>query len=196
VIEPIIILPQYYAERIIRCSKDYGLLYTRVDDKDHVFLVDGFTKGQHDGQHKGGSRGAERHYAAHAPSREASADFSRLPAEKRGAARTRAANDIPAKRGGPGGAGSRVAPAVVGLVDATWTSRSSRGRHGTGAYSGGPCFNRRMARAFSAGFKRRSRSVRQRADHVDDLIIAHDRLPAEGRRRVQRRRWPVTSAAS
>jgi molybdopterin/thiamine biosynthesis adenylyltransferase len=66
VIEPIIILPQYYAERIIRCRKDYGLLYTRADDKDHVFLVDGFAKGQHDGQHKGGSRAAEMHYAAHA----------------------------------------------------------------------------------------------------------------------------------
>lgn len=65
-IEPVIILPQYYAERIIRCRKDYGLLYTRADDKDHVFLVDGFTKGQHDGQHKGGSRAAENHYTAHA----------------------------------------------------------------------------------------------------------------------------------
>jgi hypothetical protein len=64
--EPIIILPQYYAERIIRCRKDYGLLYTRGDDKDDVFLVDGFTKGQHGGQQKGGSHAAEMHYAAHA----------------------------------------------------------------------------------------------------------------------------------
>lgn len=65
-IEPIIILPQYYAERIIRSRKDFGLLYTRADHKDHVFLVDGFTRGHHDGQHKGGSRAAEMHYAAHA----------------------------------------------------------------------------------------------------------------------------------
>ena len=65
-IEPIIILPQYYAERIIRCGRDSGLLYTRVDGRDDVFLVDGFTKGQSGGQHQGGSRAAEMHYAAHA----------------------------------------------------------------------------------------------------------------------------------
>lgn len=64
--EPIIILPQYYADRIVRCRNDHGLLYTRTDDKDNVFLVDGFTMGQRDGQHKGGSRAAETHYAAHA----------------------------------------------------------------------------------------------------------------------------------
>lgn len=65
-IEPIVIVPQYYAERIVRCRTDHGMLYTRADEKDQVFLVDGFTKGQRDGQQKGGSRAAEMHYAAHA----------------------------------------------------------------------------------------------------------------------------------
>src|SRR3954447_25626716 len=47
--------------------------------------------------------------------------FSRVRAAKRGAAQACAANDIPAKCSDPGGTGSRVAPAVVELVDATWT---------------------------------------------------------------------------
>jgi hypothetical protein len=66
VIDPIIILPRYYADRMIGCRKDYGLVYTRADERDQVFLVDGFTKGQNFGQHKGGSKAAERHYLAHA----------------------------------------------------------------------------------------------------------------------------------
>jgi molybdopterin-synthase adenylyltransferase len=67
VIEPIIILPRYYADRMVGCRQDHGLVYTRADERDQVFLVDGFTKGQNSGQHKGGSRAAERHYVAHAP---------------------------------------------------------------------------------------------------------------------------------
>lgn len=78
--EPIVILPCYYADRMISCPQEHGLVYTRADERDAVFVVDGFTKGQNAGQHKGGSVAVEGHYLAHA-SREIRAFWYRADPE-------------------------------------------------------------------------------------------------------------------
>jgi len=79
-IEPIIILPQYYAERIISCRRDHGLLYTHADQREQVVLVDGFTKGQDGGHFKRGSRAADMHFAASAPLKTGAAWYRADPA--------------------------------------------------------------------------------------------------------------------
>lgn len=63
--DPIIVLPQYYAERIIRSPRDSGILLTRGDLREGVFVVDGFKPGRGDagGNRIGGSTWVKSHYA-------------------------------------------------------------------------------------------------------------------------------------
>jgi len=76
---PIIILPDYYAQRIIKCRKDFGMLLTRPARAEGVFLVDGFTKGRNDGRQLGGSEVASAHFASAASAEHGAAWYRAEP---------------------------------------------------------------------------------------------------------------------
>ncbi len=65
--EPIILLPRYYADRIVKSGKAYGFIDARHDGAEHVLVVDGFVLGQDQGAHHGGSDWVgDRHYLRYA----------------------------------------------------------------------------------------------------------------------------------
>jgi len=66
-IDPMVILPYEYADRIEKCGKSYGYIDVRDDEPEGVYVVDGFTKGEGGGIHGASKWVGHRHYLAHAP---------------------------------------------------------------------------------------------------------------------------------
>ncbi|MGO8905453.1 MAG: hypothetical protein ACLQMH_07495 [Solirubrobacteraceae bacterium] len=64
---PIVVLPDEFAELIVRCGKLSGILELHADKAEDVFLVGGFTRGRHEGGRHGGSQWAAAHYLGAAP---------------------------------------------------------------------------------------------------------------------------------
>jgi molybdopterin/thiamine biosynthesis adenylyltransferase len=64
--DPIILLPRDYAKRIERCGKSFGYLDARQDQREQVFIVDGFWKGNEGGVHGISEWVKQRHYLGHA----------------------------------------------------------------------------------------------------------------------------------
>src|SRR5487761_703522 len=62
----LIILPAYYADRIIACGRPSGLIEVKQDRHEEGFVVDGFTRGRQDGGQHGGSEWVKTHYLADA----------------------------------------------------------------------------------------------------------------------------------
>lgn len=66
-IDQLVVLPSYYAERIIACGYRSGLIDVKQDLAEALYVVDGFLKGQHHGGIHGGSDWVRRHYLDPAP---------------------------------------------------------------------------------------------------------------------------------
>jgi molybdopterin/thiamine biosynthesis adenylyltransferase len=67
-IDPLIVLPDYYAERIVRSVPKSGYVEVKQDMSEQLYVVDGFTLGRDQGRRSGGSEWVEGHYLAHASS--------------------------------------------------------------------------------------------------------------------------------
>lgn len=62
----LIVLPSYYAARIVDCGRPSGLIHVKQDQREALFVVDGYTKGVREGGLRGGSDWVREHYLAHA----------------------------------------------------------------------------------------------------------------------------------
>lgn len=62
----LIVLPSYYADRIVDCGRPSGLIHVKQDRREALFVVDGYTKGLREGGVRGGSDWVRDHYLAHA----------------------------------------------------------------------------------------------------------------------------------
>jgi molybdopterin/thiamine biosynthesis adenylyltransferase len=62
----LIVLPSYYADRIVDCGRPSGLIHVKQDRREALFVVDGYTKGPREGGVRGGSDWVRNHYLAHA----------------------------------------------------------------------------------------------------------------------------------
>ncbi len=65
--QPIILLPRTYAERIVDSGRSMGILDLHCDLKDYVFVVGGFTRSLKDGGVHGLSDWPRQHYTGSAP---------------------------------------------------------------------------------------------------------------------------------
>ncbi len=63
-IDQLVILPSYYAKRIVACGHPSGVIDVKQDLAEALYVVDGFLKGQHHGGMHGGSNWVGRHYLA------------------------------------------------------------------------------------------------------------------------------------
>jgi molybdopterin/thiamine biosynthesis adenylyltransferase len=62
----LIVLPSYYADRIVGCGRPSGLIQIKQDPREGLFVVDGYTRGAKEGGVRGGSDWVREHYLAHA----------------------------------------------------------------------------------------------------------------------------------
>src|SRR5437588_10775758 len=62
----LIVLPSYYADRIVDCGRSSGLIQVKQDLREALFVVDGYTKGSREDGVRAGSAWVRDHYLAHA----------------------------------------------------------------------------------------------------------------------------------
>jgi molybdopterin/thiamine biosynthesis adenylyltransferase len=62
----LVVLPSYYADRIVDCGRPSGLIHVKQDRREALFVVDGYSKGHREGGVRGGSDWVREHYLAHA----------------------------------------------------------------------------------------------------------------------------------
>lgn len=64
--DPLIVLPRYYSERMLKVPQKCGYIEVRHDAREELYVVDGFTQGRDQGGRHGGSAFVGDHYLAHA----------------------------------------------------------------------------------------------------------------------------------
>jgi molybdopterin-synthase adenylyltransferase len=64
----LIVVPSYYADRIVGCGRPSGFIEVKQDPGEALFVVDGYTKGAREGGVRGGSDWVREHYLAYASS--------------------------------------------------------------------------------------------------------------------------------
>ena len=75
----LIVLPSYYAERIVGCGRPSGLIHIKQDPREALFVVDGYTKGASAGGVRGGSDWVRDHYLAHASTTRVASGIAQTP---------------------------------------------------------------------------------------------------------------------
>jgi molybdopterin/thiamine biosynthesis adenylyltransferase len=64
--DPLIVLPNYYGERMLKVPHKSGYIEVRHDAREDLYVIDGFTRGRDQGGWHGGSAFVAGHYLAHA----------------------------------------------------------------------------------------------------------------------------------
>lgn len=64
--DPLIVLPSYYADKMIGCPQKSGYIEVKQDLVERLYVIDGFTFGRDQGARRGGSDWVKGHYLAYA----------------------------------------------------------------------------------------------------------------------------------